>query len=152
MNNDPPPWLAHARSMMGLTPFIASLNGEVLDMGKDGAHIRVPYGAHLVGDPDSGIVHGGVITGLLDHASGMAVMSSLREPMPIATLDLRIDYMKPAVPGEAIIAVSRCLKVTHDIAFVRGAAHQGDEANPIALCTGTFMLIRGQKLPYMAKA
>lgn len=151
MSNNNPSWLTHARTMSGLTPFIASLNGEIIDMGNECAHIRVPYGPHLIGDPDSGIVHGGVITGLLDHASGMAVMSSLREPMPIATLDLRIDYMKPATPGEAIIAVSRCLKVTHEIAFVRGAAHQGDEADPIALCTGTFMLIRGQKLPYEGK-
>jgi len=33
--------------------------------------------------------------------------------------------------------------VTHEVAFVRGTAHQGDANDPIALCTGAFMIIRG---------
>jgi uncharacterized protein (TIGR00369 family) len=140
----PPDWLKHASRMMGQTPFLASLDGEVVEVSARGARSRVPYGPKLVGDPDTGVVHGGVITGLLDHTSGMAVMGVLREPMPIATLDLRIDYMKPAVPGEDIIAECHCLKVGHDIAFVRGSAYQKDAKDPVAICTGTFMLMRGQ--------
>jgi acyl-coenzyme A thioesterase PaaI-like protein len=70
-------------------------------------------------------------------------MVKLREPMPIATLDLRIDYMRPAKPHQDIIAECECVRVTHEVAFVRGTAHQGDATDPIALCTGAFMLIRG---------
>jgi len=140
----PTDWLKIATRMMGQTPFLASLDGEVVEVGPRGAKSRVPYSSKLVGDPDTGVVHGGVITGLLDHTSGMAVMGVLREPMPIATLDLRIDYMKPAVPGEDIIAECHCLKVGHDVAFVRGSAYQADAKDPVAICTGTFMLMRGQ--------
>jgi uncharacterized protein (TIGR00369 family) len=138
-------WTARLKILaqhMGLTPYIAGLKGEVLELTPERARLRVPYGPDLVGDPDTGVVHGGVITGMLDHTCGMAVTGALRNPMPIATLDLRIDYMKPAEPGRDIIAEAECVKVGHEIAFVRGLAHQGSRDEPIALCTGAFMLIR----------
>jgi uncharacterized protein (TIGR00369 family) len=140
-----PAWMKFATRQMNATPYLEGIGGEMLEVGPEGAKARLPYGPHLVGDPDSGVVHGGVITGLLDHTSGGAVMGKLREPMPIATLDLRIDYMKPATPGEDIIAECHCVKVTHEIAFVRGAAYHKDASDPIALCTGSFILMRGGK-------
>jgi len=135
-------WIETARLHMNLTPYLAGIDGEMLEVGLI-SRARVPYGPKIIGDPDTGVVHGGVITALLDHTSGMAVMAKLREPMPIATLDLRIDYMKPATPGEAIIAECECLKVTREIAFVRGIAHQGDRNDPIALSSAAFALVRG---------
>ncbi len=140
-------WTEMARKHMNLTPFLAGIAGEITEVGLV-ARARVPYGPDIIGDPDTGIVHGGVITALLDHTCGIAVMGRLTEPLPIATLDLRIDYMKPAKPGEAIIAECECVKVTHEIAFVRGSAHQGDPADPIALCTAAFALVRGGSLPF----
>jgi len=128
---------------MGQTAYIAGLKGEVLELSPERARLRVPYGPDLVGDPDTGVVHGGVITGMLDHTCGMAVSAALKNPMPIATLDLRIDYMKPAKPGEDLVAEAECVKVGHEIAFVRGLAHQGSRDQPIALCTGAFMLMPG---------
>lgn len=144
-----PDWLKFAQAHMHQTPFFAHLKGEVVGFGRGVARMRVPYGSHLVGNPDTGVVHGGVITALLDHTSGAAVMTALKEPMAIATLDLRIDYMKPAVPGEAITAKVKCLKVTHEVAFVRGSAYQSAPDDPIAICTGAFMLMRGTPPPMM---
>jgi uncharacterized protein (TIGR00369 family) len=152
MSDAPQNWLDLAGSMMEQTPYLVGLKGEMLEVSAERARTRVPYGAHLVGDPDTGIVHGGVVSGLLDHTSGMAVMGRLREPIPIATLDLRIDYMKPATPGETIMAEARCLKITHEIAFVRGVAFHSDPEDPIAICTATFMLIRGALPGYAARS
>ncbi|HTQ14516.1 MAG TPA: PaaI family thioesterase [Rhizomicrobium sp.] len=135
------------RERMNLTPYLASIGGEMIELSEARARVRLPYGPHLVGDPRTGVVHGGVVTGILDHTAGMAVFGKLRRPVPIATLDLRIDYMKPATLGEAIVADVTCLKVTHDIAFVRGAAYHADPADAIALCTGAFILIRGGVSP-----
>ena len=140
---EPPPWLEQARKGMNLTAFMVGIGGEVLDIWPV-ARTRLPYSEKLVGDPATGVVHGGVITGLLDQACGVAVMAKLRELMPIATLDLRIDYMRPAKPHATIYAECECLRVTHEVAFVRGTAHDGDPADPIALCTAAFMLIRGK--------
>lgn len=152
MSKMPPDWLDHARKMMGQTPFFASIGAEILEVGWAAARARVPYGGQLVGDPDTGVVHGGVITAVLDHLGGAAVMAALKGPMPIATLDLRIDYMKPAAAGADIFAEARCLKVTHEVAFVRGSAYQADPADPIAICTATFILVHGgAPAPFPAK-
>ena len=142
-----PPWLDIAIAQMNQTAFIAGIGGELSDAWPI-ATGRLPYSEKLVGDPATGVVHGGVITGLLDHTCGLAVMAKLREFMHIATLDLRIDYMRPARPQVEITAECECLRVTHEVAFVRGVAHQGNAADPIALCTGAFMLIRGTPLPF----
>jgi uncharacterized protein (TIGR00369 family) len=127
-------------SRMAQTAYIAGIGAEVVHCESGRSKMRLPYGPHLVGNPDTGVVHGGVISGLLDHACGMAVGTALREIKPYATLDLRIDYMKAAEPNADIIVEGEILKVTHEIVFARGVAHQGSPGNPIAIATGTFML------------
>ena len=104
--------------------------------------VRVPYAEHLVGDPDTGVVHGGVITALLDNASGMAVRNdgTPNEERSMATLDLRIDYMRPAQPREDLYAEAECYRMTSNVAFVRAIAYQGDRSDPIASSVATFML------------
>ncbi len=101
--------------------------------------MRLPYAERLVGNPDDGVLHGGAITSMLDAACGMAVMVRLGVGAPIATLDLRIDYLKPAAAGRDVISHTECFKLTRHIAFVRGTAHTGDESDPIASVAATFM-------------
>ena len=101
--------------------------------------MRLPYAERLVGNPDDGVLHGGAITSLMDAACGMAVMVRLGQGAPIATLDLRIDYLKPAAPGQDVVAHTECYKVTRSVAFVRGFAHHGDESDPIAAVAASFI-------------
>src|SRR5262249_24328984 len=96
--SQPPDFFKRLSPQMEQTAYIAGIGAEVLEMADGRARMRLPWSAHLVGDPDTGILHGGVITGLLDHACGMSVRTALREPRAFATLDLRIDYMKAARP------------------------------------------------------
>jgi uncharacterized protein (TIGR00369 family) len=107
-----------------------------------GVVVRVPYAGHLVGDPDTGVIHGGVLTALLDNASGIAVRApdGAQAEVAMATLDLRIDYMGPAEPDKDIYAEALCYKRTRNIAFVRASAYQDSPADPIATCVATFML------------
>lgn len=131
-----------AGARLGGTPFAVSLGAEVLEIVKGRARTKLPYGPQLVGDPETGVVHGGVITAMLDQTCGIAVASALKEIIPFATLDLRIDYMKPAEPHADIFIEAECLKITHEVAFTRGIAYQASRDEPIALSTGAFMLIR----------
>lgn len=101
---------------------------------------QLPYDAKLVGNPDTGVLHGGAITALLDATSGAAVMAALTSPVPIATLDLRIDYLRPAEPHHAVRCKATCYKVTTNVAFTRAVAYHADEADPIAQAVGTFMI------------
>jgi uncharacterized protein (TIGR00369 family) len=142
MPEAPPEWPDRAKTVLGLTPFTAGIGAEILEIANARSRLRLAYSEALIGDPETGVVHGGVITAMLDHASGMAVMAALDAPFPIATLDLRIDYMRRAEPGEAILAEAHCLKVTREIAFVRGTAHHGNADEPIAISTSAFMLMR----------
>ena len=131
------------------TAFIMALGAEMTDAVPGKATMRLPYSPHVVGNPDTGVVHGGVITALLDHACGMAVGSALgvivtdptqRATTSYATLDLRIDYMKAAKPGADIFVVGECVKITHQIVFARGSAYQESADDPIATATGTFIM------------
>src|SRR3981081_1581503 len=87
-----------------------------------------------------GVRGGATRAALLDGCCGMSVATLLKEPKPFATLDLRIDYVKPATPGRAVIAEAECYRITHSVAFTRAFAHHGDAKDPIAAAAGTFML------------
>jgi len=121
-------------------PFAKAIGMEILDAQEGKAWMRVPYDKKLIGNPDTGVIHGGVITSTLDNVSGVAVQLALPERMAIATLDLRIDYMKPATAGKDLTAFAECYKVTRNIAFVRGTAYHTDIEDPIATCVAAFML------------
>ncbi len=115
--------------------------GMAVVSARDGVAVcTVPYDEKLVGNPMTGVIHGGVMTTLLDNACGVAVGSKMQSMAMIATLDLRIDYLKPAEPGRPLFARAECYKLTRSIAFVRGTAHQGDEGDPVATCAAAFMI------------
>ncbi|HYW93595.1 MAG TPA: PaaI family thioesterase [Gammaproteobacteria bacterium] len=103
------------------------------------ATLCLPYRDEQVGNPDNGVIHGGVITSLIDSVSGLAVFCSLPDFESIATLDLRIDYMKPARPGGDLFARADCYKRTRQIAFVRALAYQDAPDNPVATSVSSFM-------------
>ncbi|MBW2461021.1 MAG: PaaI family thioesterase [Deltaproteobacteria bacterium] len=128
------------RAFSHTVPHNNALGIEILDLRDGEADMRMPWAPHLVGNPDTGVLHGGVITALLDACCGAAVFQALREPKPIATLDLRIDYMKPPRPRAEVHARATVTKVTRNVAFVRAAAHHGDPEDPVATASASFML------------
>lgn len=125
---------------MRSVPHNHALGLDLRAVSEGRAEILLPYDLRLVGNPETGVLHGGAISTLMDATCGAAVFQALRKPMAIATLDLRIDYLKPATPGRDVLARAHCYKVTRHVAFVRGVAFHDDEADPIATSAGTFML------------
>ena len=113
--------------------------GMELDQLEDGmAVISMPYSEKLVGDPKTGVVHGGAVSALMDTTCGAAVMSHPSNPAGTATMDLRIEYLRAAKPGDRITTQATCYHVTRSVAFVRATAHDADAENPVATATGTF--------------
>lgn len=106
--------------------------------------LKVDYKDYLVGDPKTGVIHGGVITALLDAACGFSIFMKLPEIKPMATLDLRMDYLKPATPGRTILGGAVCYKLTSELAFVRGAAYHETPDDPIAMAVGIYMFTSGR--------
>ena len=117
------------------------ISGLQLDRAAPGeAWSSLPYRPVFVGDTATGVIHGGVVTAMLDESCGMAVQLALNGTSAIATLDLRIDYQKPATPGLDIRAHAVCYRTTRSIAFVRATAYQDSEDDPVATATACFMV------------
>jgi len=108
--------------------------------GEQWIELALPWREELVGVPESGILASGTIVSLIDTAGGASIWMALGKFQPIVTIDLRLDYLRPAIKGETVIARCECYKLTRAIGFVRGVAHGGDENRPIAQAMGTFML------------
>ncbi len=125
--------------LMG-SPHCVALGFSLVAVEPGAVHLAAPWREDLVGDPDTQVIAGGVITSLLDHACGMAVTSLSPERGGGPTLDLRIDYMRPAAPRTGVTAAARCYKVTRSIAFLRAVAWDVDEADPVATAQGAFVL------------
>lgn len=107
----------------------------------DWVELALPYDAKLIGDVDSGVLASGPIIALMDMATSVAVWIKRDKFAPQATLDLRVDYLRPAVPGRTVIGRGECLKLTRSIAFVRGIAYDETPDDPLAHVAGTFMLM-----------
>jgi uncharacterized protein (TIGR00369 family) len=141
MSEPQPPTLDQiVQVMVAATPWARALGFRVVSASP--AHVRLATGwrEDLVGDPGTGIIAGGVVTALLDHVCGAAVLAALSQPQAIATLDLRIDYMRGAAPRRDLIAEAHCYKTTRSVAFVRAVAFEDSPDDPVANAAGAFML------------
>jgi uncharacterized protein (TIGR00369 family) len=127
-------------AMTQYTPHAQYLGLKVVETGRQYAVMMLPYRPEIVGDPFRKVVFGGAITTLLDHTSGLCVACSLENLAAIATIDLRVDYLRAAEPGRDLYARTDCFRVTRTVAFVRGHAWDQDPSDPFATSIGAFMI------------
>ena len=117
-----------------------ALGLDYVGAGAGWIELALPWREELVGMTDSGFLASGAIISLLDTCGGASVWQALGRFQPIVTIDLRLDYFRPALKGETVVARCHCDKLTRQLAFVSGLAHTGDPDRPVARATGTFML------------
>ena len=120
---------------------IIALGLRFVAQGPDWCEFALDYDRRLVSDAITGILASGPIVSLMDTAAGFAVWTKRGRFAPQATLDLRLDYLRPSRPGQTVTGRVECYRLTRRIAFVRGVAHDGEAADPVAHLTGTYMIL-----------
>lgn len=126
--------------LAGAAAHTSALGFRLESVEGDTVRLRTPYRTDLVGDPETGVLAGGLVTTMLDHIGGLAVWVALKGFQPIATLDLRVDYMRAARPPEDLIAEAVCYRLTRNIAFVRAWAFETSPDDPVAAAQSAYVL------------
>lgn len=139
--------LAAINEGMTYVPFNAALGLRAVEASRDAVTLVLPFKPEVVGNPETGVIHGGAVTALLDAACGLAVILRMDTAMRVATLDLRIDYLKPAIPNKDVRARAECYKLTRQVAFVRATAFQDSLEDAVASAAGTFVLFDDRRSP-----
>lgn len=120
-------------------PHARALSMRLDGVSEDGrVTLSMPWDARLVGDPATNVLHGGAVYALMDTACGIATTLHPQSSGSTATLDLRIDYMRPATPGQRIRAEAFCYNMTRTVAFIRVVATDDDDSRPVATANGAF--------------
>lgn len=144
------------RLFVAQTPQMADSGLLITAASAGQAAMRMPDRPDWLGDPGRGLLHAGPLIVLADSCCGLAVATTLTERKPIATLDLRMDYLRPAAPGQDLHCETQCYRSTRNVAFVRGELWQADRTQPIASVQAAFMLAtparRQAELPEAAAA
>ena len=132
---------ADPREMMqrflDVVPHAEALGMRVIDAGPGMVELEMPWRAEFVGDPATGVLHGGVVSALMDTCCGAAVMAHPTHPRSTATIDLRIDYLRPG-RGTRFTASATLLRSGNKVAVVRSELHNESDTL-IAVGTGTYL-------------
>jgi uncharacterized protein (TIGR00369 family) len=128
-----------AQRFIACLEYAVRLGIEVDSARQDWLRLSLKPNDWNVGNPETGVIHGGALTTLLDTACGACVLLSLPELELCPTLDLRVDYVKAASPDRAVYADATCYRISRHVVFTRAIAHQGNLDDPIAHGVATFV-------------
>ena len=134
---------AHASQMVTHAPYAAALGMKFVSSSEEGrGSILLPWRADICGIDGSDILAPGAVTALIDHTCGLAIMAGFGIVSNPATLDLRIDHMRPAKARMDVTCAAHCYKATRTIAFLRAEAWDASQEDPIATAQAAFILNR----------
>lgn len=125
-----------------------NLGMEVLSAEEEGVRVRLPWREDLVGNPDTGVLHGGAIFAMMDQAGGMANSCRLYPNFEITpTIDFRVDHLHAPTPGKAVICHASCYRVTANVTFVRLTTWEEgqEEGEPVATGLATYTRMKLDK-------
>jgi uncharacterized protein (TIGR00369 family) len=120
-------------------PHVGELGIELIRVDGRAVEARLPSKPEFLGDVEHQLIHTGVVTTLIDSICGLALIAHIGKPTRIATLDLRVDYLRPSRPGKDLNCRAECYRLTEQIAFLRAEVWQNDPATPVASGMGAFM-------------
>lgn len=135
----------YARRFFERIPHGQALGLEFVSFAPHSLLVKLPYRPEIVGNPQTGHIHSGALTVLIDQTSGTAAILALGGKERVATLDLRVDHLRPAQAGKAVYAQADCYRIARDVAFVRCVCYEDSPDDPVATSMSTFMRTGGRQ-------
>jgi len=121
--------------------FLEYIGGELIDLGDGYAQLAFEIQPHHT--QHLGIVHGGAIATLADHCGWYAVISQLDRGFTSVTIELKINYLKPA-KGEILTAEAKVVNRSRRTAFATIEIFAKDTL--VAFATATYSIIDESRL------
>ncbi len=107
-------------------PFHIHLGLQVEEAREGYARLRLPYRPEFVGDARRPALHGGLLSTLVDTCGGIAVWASGDPHDKVATIDLRVDYLRPA-PAKDLIAEAQVRLLGNRVGNAAVIVHAADD-------------------------
>ena len=130
-------------------PFNKLLGLRVESMDMERVCLKIEMKEELIGNSIKGVLHGGVISAVLDVAGGITAALGIvkkwtghpleeigKRLLNVGTIDLRVDYLRPG-KGKHFLATGSILRTGQKVAVIRMELHN-DEHLLIAVGTGTY--------------
>jgi len=92
--------IERVQTMITRAPYHRWLGLKVNAVHDDGIELTATWREEWVVNPERRYTHGGVLAALIDLAADWAMIKTLGRPVP--TIDLRVDFHGPAMPGDLI--------------------------------------------------
>lgn len=127
------------------TPHVAECGMQITELGSDGVTVLLPFREDWLGDVERQIIHTGIIAVLVDSACGAAILGAMGHFEPIATIDLRLDYLRAARRDQTLHCRAECHRLTESIAFARATVWQARREEPVTIAQGAFMRSTARK-------
>lgn len=125
-----------------VAPFHKLFKTKLLEIDDDYIKMFFPFREDFIGDPRGKRLHGGYVSVIADITGGAAAMTKMTSPDDnVATIDLRIDYLKPG-KAKDVIAEAKVVKSGTRIIVVDVNIYQGEKEDLIAIARGSFNIWR----------
>jgi uncharacterized protein (TIGR00369 family) len=112
-------------------PFNRWLGVKIEMLAEGSARLAIPYRPELIGDSRRPALHGGVISMLVDTCGGAAIFTALPAGAKISTVDMRVDYLRPARPV-TLIAEARVVRIGNRVGVANVVVYQERVDEPVA--------------------
>jgi uncharacterized protein (TIGR00369 family) len=116
-------------------PAAVLLGWELLEVEPEEGTIKVAFHAGEQFLNPAGVIQGGFLAAMLDDTLGPALVATLPEGQFASTLDLHVQFLRPARPGR-LIGEGRVVKRGKDVCFLAGELI-GPDGKPVAVGTAT---------------
>lgn len=139
MDSNIAPHLMMAKAFFGTNhPLFNTFKIDIGIVNDGHAEMSMPFSEQL--SDRRGSLHRGALVTLLDTTCGLSIFSSLGSLKPIATIDLRVDFLRSIPPAAGLKAVVDCIGKTDTVAFISGRAFAENSGELLATVAGSFAI------------